>query len=155
MLSAMVRSTAPAEELIDRSSEQAFPFWESFGRCIAGRALVHQSAGAAGAELVQRGVAALKTMGMGNFYAVSLPWAAEVIGAVRHAQEGLAGTGGALSLLDVIGQRCAEAELLLIQGTLLEQLGSHADDAQAWYLKAIEVACRQQTKLLELRSARA
>ncbi len=51
-------------------------------------------------------------------------------------------------------QRYAESELYWIKGTLLEQLASpDADEAEASYLKAIEVARHQQTKLLELRAA--
>jgi predicted ATPase len=143
-----------AEELIARSSEDGFPFWDSTGRCIVGRALVHQGASAAGTALLQRGLAELKAVGMGNFYTVCLPWAAEAAGFTGRAQEGLGELATTLRVLDGTDQRYAESEPYWIQGTLLEQLGSAgADDAEASYLKAIEVARRQQTKLLELRAA--
>jgi predicted ATPase len=61
---------------------------------------------------------------------------------------------GALGQLEQTDQRYAEAELYWIKGTLLEQLTPlDVEQAEASYLKAIEVARRQQTKLLELRAA--
>jgi len=143
-----------AEELIALSAEQGFAFLESAGRCVAARAMVHQGGGAAGAALLRRGLAELKATGMGNFYTSCLPWAAEAAGILEQAREGMNELDDALHLLEQTDQRYAEAELYWIRGTLLEQLASaNEHEAEACYLKAIEVARRQQTKLLELRAA--
>jgi predicted ATPase len=142
------------EELITMSSEQGFPFWATFGRCIVGRAQVHQGGGSASAALVPHGLAELKAMGMANFYTVCLPWAAEVAGAVGQAEEGLRDLANTLRLLEQTDQRYAEAELYYIKGRLFEQLASpDTHEAEASYHTAIEVARLQQTKLLELRAA--
>jgi predicted ATPase len=141
-----------AEELIARSSEQSFAFWESAGRCIAGSALVHQRA--ASPELLQRGLTELKAMGMGNFWTSYLPWRAEAAATVGRPQEGLSALADCLAALGQTDQRYAEAELYRIQGMLLQQLPSaDVQKAEVCYLKAIEVARHQQTKLLELRAA--
>ncbi len=140
-----------AEEAIALASEHGFAFWEAFGRCCRGRALVHQGERAVGADLLRRGLAELKAVGMGNFYTPWFAWSAEAFGVAGQASDGLRELAGAFSLLDHTDQRYAEAELYWIKGTLLEHLASpDAHEAEAWYLKAIEVARRQQTKLLEL-----
>ncbi len=92
-------------------------------------------------------------MGMGNYYSVCVPWPAEAAGTMGQAREGLNELADALSLLNQNDQRFAESELYWIKGTLLEQLASPEHEVEVWYLKAVEVARRQQTKLLELRAA--
>jgi predicted ATPase len=93
-------------------------------------------------------------MGMRNFWTVCLPWIAEAAATMGHAQEGLEAFAHNISVLGQTDQRYAEAELYWIKGMLLEQLPSaDVQAAEVCYLKAIEVARHQQTKLLELRAA--
>ena len=143
-----------AEEFIALCAEQGLSHQESQARCLLARVLVQQGAGATGAGMLRRSLAELKAMGPGNMYLLWLPWSAEAFGRMGQAEEGLSELGDAFRLLGRSDQRYAESELYWIKGTLLEQLASpDADEAEASYLKAIEVARHQQTKLLELRAA--
>ena len=95
---------------------------------------------------------------------------AEAYGKGGQVEEGLAAVAEALELVDRTGERYYEAELYRLKGTLTLQsqtsLGQVSDksmtsqsttavekEAEACFLKAIEIAQRQQAKSLELRAS--
>jgi predicted ATPase len=77
---------------------------------------------------------------------------------VRQAEEGLAALAQALMVVDKSGERFYEAELYRLKGTLTLQSkvqdpqSTVEQEAEACFLKAIEIAQRQQAKSLELRA---
>ena len=101
---------------------------------------------------------------------------AEAYGKVGHIKEGLTALAEALAIVDRTGERFYEAELYRLKGTLtlqqeargwrLETSPSSAQasslkpqvsreverEAEGYFLKAIEIARKQQAKSLELRA---
>jgi len=79
------------------------------------------------------------------------------IGKAGRAEEGLAVLAEALTAVDKTEERFCEAELYRIKGALMLESQvtghkSHIEEAEECFLKAIEVAQRQQAKSLELRA---
>ena len=94
---------------------------------------------------------------------------AEAYGKVGQTEEGLTVLAEALAVVDKTGERCYEAELYRLKGELtLQQVVSRQfsvvshrapdpspdpqGEAEACFLKAIEIARKQQAKSLELRA---
>ena len=79
---------------------------------------------------------------------------AEAYGQAGQPEMGLQVLAEALTLVATTEGRCWEAELHRLQGELLLHLPSPAvPQAEAAFLRALAVACRQQAKALELRAA--
>src|SRR5262249_2083218 len=96
---------------------------------------------------------------------------AESYGKVGQEEEGLTLLAAALALVDKTGERVSEAELYRVKGELTLQkfkvqssrckveiswefgVGSSESEAEECLKKAIEIACKQQAKSLELRAA--
>ena len=102
---------------------------------------------------------------------------AEAYGKVGQAEEGLTVLAEALAMVDKTGERCYEAELYRLQGranavqSRVQSLERSPEsqkseitdpqpltpepqgEAEACFLKAIEIARKQQAKSLELRAA--
>ncbi len=84
---------------------------------------------------------------------------AEAYGKARQAEEGLSALAEALAVIDKTGERFYEAELYRLKGMLTLQQskvqGSKSkveEEAEEYFLKAIEIARKQQAKSLELRA---
>ena len=94
---------------------------------------------------------------------------AEVPGKMRQADEALIVVDEALAAVDKTGERRCEAELYRLKGELTLQkfqissykfsvteprplIPDPKGEAEACFLKAIEIACKQQAKSLELRA---
>jgi predicted ATPase len=79
---------------------------------------------------------------------------AEAYGKVGQAEAGLTTVAEALAILDKSDERMWEAELHRLKGELLlQQMASHAPQAEACFRQALAVARRQQAKSWELRAA--
>ena len=99
---------------------------------------------------------------------------AEAYGKAGQAEEGLSALVEALTVVDKSGERFYEAELYRLKGELTLRVGEKAKrgngekaqipdlrgqilgpegEAEACFLKAIEISRRQQAKSLELRAA--
>jgi len=69
-------------------------------------------------------------------------------------EAGLTALAGAVTLVEVTEERWWEAEVCRLQGELLLQLPlSDVDQAEAAFLRALDLARHQQAKALELRAA--
>jgi len=85
---------------------------------------------------------------------------AEAHSQMGQTQEGLTLLAEALAIVDKNGERLYEAELYRLRGQLILQEGKLQDSrshnaeegAETCFLKAIEIARRQQAKSLELRA---
>jgi predicted ATPase len=77
---------------------------------------------------------------------------AQALAARGHHDEGLAALREAAVLADEIGERYVEAEIHRLEGKLLLAENGSAE-AEACYLKALEVARAQQARSFELRAA--
>jgi predicted ATPase len=146
-----------AEALITLSTEQGFPYWVAGGMIIRGWALTEQGQVEEGIAQMQQGLAAFRNMGVEVGRPRWLALLAEAYGKVGHVEEGLTALAEALAAVDKTGERVSEAELYRIKGELIlqsegESQKAKIEEAEGCFLKAIDIAHRQQAKSLELRA---
>jgi predicted ATPase len=159
-----------AEAAIAIGIEQGFPFWVAWGTLLQGWALAEQGKYSDGIDAMRRGLAAYEETGaeMGKTWFFSL--LADAYGKAGQPETGLQTLADAFEFLNKTNERAYEAELYRLKGELSLQSRqvktgqSKSEDttrplasdpqgeAEACFLKAIEVARRQSAKSLELRA---
>ena len=159
-----------AEAAITLAREQGFPGWLGQGTVLQGWALAEQGQVEEGITQIRQGLATYQAIGAGIFQSYYLALLAEAYGKAGQAEEGLAALAEALTVVDKTGERFYEAELYRLKGELTLQQESKVKskskvqspqsavpnpqaEAEACFLKAIEIARKQQAKSLELRAA--
>ncbi len=169
-----------AEAAIALASEQGFPYWAAGGMFVRGWALAERGEVEEGIAQMQQGIAAWRAAGATQFGQPFIVLA-EVYGKNGRAQEGLSLLDEALTEVQNSKEHWWEAELHRVKGTLTLQsktsLGQVPDksqasqdrsevpstqhlapntqaeaEAEACFLKAIDLARRQSEKSLELRA---
>ncbi len=157
-----------AEVLIALSSEQGFPQWLAGGTMLRGWALAEQGQMEEGIAQMRQGLAVHLATGGKITQPYWLALLAEVYGKAGQTEEGLTALAEALAAVDKTGECHHEAELYRLKGELSLQSGVRGprsevtkpqtptpnpqSEAEACFLKAIEIARRQQAKSLELRA---
>jgi tetratricopeptide (TPR) repeat protein len=175
---AAVRTHATAA--LQLAEAQGFASMREAGRIYQGWALSMQEGEHGGTLQIQQGIAALHSTSGITFRTFYLALLAEAYGRTGQTEEGLSVLAEALTLVDKTGERFYEAELYRLKGALilqsqtsqerprarLRQVKASQDrsedtdsrsltpdpQAEAYFLKAIEIARRQQSKSLELRA---
>jgi predicted ATPase/class 3 adenylate cyclase len=150
-----------AEAVMALSTEQGFPFWLPQGTIAQGRALVEQGQVEEGIAQMRQGLAAYRAMGAETERIGFLLWLAAGHAQAGQVEEGLSALVEVLAFVDKTGVRYYEAELYRLKGELtLQQWKVESQkskvkeqEAEECFLKAIEIAQRQQAKSLELRAA--
>jgi predicted ATPase len=159
-----------AEAAIALSTEQGFPSWLANGTVLRGWALTAQGQGEEGIAQLRQGLAAHQATGEEVVRSHFLALLADAYGKVEQPRGGLTVLTEALAMADRTEERFYEAELYRLQGELtlaqssVQRLESSVTnpqplipnpqaEAEACFLKAIEIAQRQQAKSLELRAA--
>jgi predicted ATPase len=164
-----------AEACITLSTEQGFALVLAWGTILRGWAVAEQGQGEEGIPQLLQGLAAHRTTGTGSNRTYFLACLVEAYGKTGQTKEGLTTLADALAMADKIGERYYEAELYRLKGTLtlqsqasLGQVKTGQDKsedantrpltpdpqagAEACFLKAIEIARKQQAKSWELRA---
>jgi predicted ATPase len=160
-----------AEAVITLSTEQGFPLWLALGTILRGWVLTEQGQGEEGITQMRQGLAAHRATGAELWRSYHLALLAEAYGKTGQVEEGLTALAEALAVIDKNGERHYEAELYRLKGELTLQKLSVASsqlsvtnpqsltpnpqaeaEAEACFLKAIEIARQQQAKSLELRA---
>jgi len=147
-----------AEAVMARSTAQGFPYWLALGTIWWGSALAEQGRMEEGIEQMRQGQAAYQATGAKLGQSQHLALLAEACGKGGHAEEGLKLLAEALEVVHEIGERHRQAELYRLKGELrlaqssVQSLESRVKEAEGCFLKAIEIARRQQAKSLELRA---
>jgi class 3 adenylate cyclase/predicted ATPase len=160
------------EATISLSTAQEFPLLAAWAMILQGWALARQGAGKEGLASIRQGLALYRAMGGGLAQSYFLALLAETYGEMGQPEEGLAVLAEALSAVHSTGERFWEAELYRLKGELMLQQQSKVEsqkskvsstqhptpsteaeaDAEACFLKAIDIARQQQAKSLELRA---
>jgi class 3 adenylate cyclase/predicted ATPase len=148
---------AQAGAAITLSAEQGYPLWLGFGTVLQGWALAAQGRAEEGITRIRQGLAAYRATGaevQGSYFLALL---AEAYGEAGQAEEGLTVLAEALTMVDRTGERFYEAELYRLKGELrlqssIPSLEPRVKEAEVCFLKAIEIARKQQAKSLELRA---
>jgi predicted ATPase len=151
-----------AAELSDLAMAHSLPFWWALGRCNHGVALTQQDKLAEGIDEITQGLAFYRAMGANSGIPRFLGWLAEAYGRARRIDEGFVALTEAFALIERDGEQLWEGELyrrkgellLAQEGCRLQAVGvrEKAKEAEKCFLKAIEIARQQQTKLFELRA---
>ena len=145
---------AQAEAMVALSLEQGFPQWVALGMSLRGWALAMQGHDQEGLVQVRQGIAAYRATGaaLGSPYLYLL--LAEVAAHLGHLADGLQALAEAHRLVEQHEERSTEAEVYRLRGVLLlRQPGTPQAEAEAWLRRALDVARRQEAKMLELRVA--
>ena len=107
---------------------------------------------------MRQGLADLRATGASNMVPYFLALLAEAHGKGGQVEEGLNVLAEGLATVNKTGECFYEAELYRLKGELtlqssVQRLESRVKEAEACFLKAIEIAQKQQAKSLELRAA--
>ena len=164
-----------AEAMITLCSEQGFAYNLAIGTLLRGWALAEQGHEEEGITQMGQGQAAFRAMGAKIGQSAYSARLADTYGKVGRAEDGLRLLAEALAEVQETGERFWEAELYRLKGTLtLEARGWRLEtgfpslqasslkplvseevlwETEGYFLKAIEVARKQQAKSWELRAA--
>ena len=143
-----------AEDALRRATEHGFAMWVAAATIAKGLALAMQGREEEGLAQLQQGLAAMRATGA----EVALPWFLALLAKVHASRgqtaEGLAALAEALELAKKYGIGWYLPEIHRLKGELLlEHAHSDANMAETCFREALEVARRQQAKMLELRAA--
>ena len=150
---------ACAEELLAVAAEQGLAFWLPLGTFDQGWALVGQGQYTEGIARMRQGIAGLRATGSQLGQSGLLRTLAEAVAHRRETEEGLRILDEAFAVARHNGEEYDAVELWRAKGELthVQSLASQAasggvQEAEASFLRAIEIARRQSAKSLELRA---
>ena len=137
------------------AQEQGLGFRLEQGRTLRGWALAMQGDAATGVAQIRQGLAAHDQAGLPQLgHPAMLALLAEAYGQAGQPEVGLRVLDEAVTLVATTEARWWEAELHRLQGALRLQLPRpDLTQAEACFRQALDVARRQQAKVLELRAA--
>lgn len=143
-----------AEALIALSNERGFPLWSAGAIVMQGWVLFEQGQQAEGIAWMIKAFSVFQAAEAAVYRSYHLALLAEAYGKVGEVDKGLAFLEEALAIVDRTGERFCEAEIYRLKGELLlkDEGGRQKAEAEAYFLKAIEVARAQQARSLELRA---
>lgn len=138
--------------------EQGFPLWVGLGTAIKGWDLIAEGQLGEGMAQVRQGLAIYHAIGTELSKSFFLLLLADAHGRMGQTAEGLALLAEAQVFVDTTGERLFEIELYRLKGELtLKTVDGRPSviaekEAEACFLKAIDIARKQQAKSLELRA---
>ena len=147
-----------AEALITLSTEHGFPHWLAGGTLVRGGALTEQGQVEEGIVQMQQSLAAHRATGAESGRSHRLALLAEACRKMGQYEEGLSVLSEAQTLVNRTGEHYYEAELYRLRGELtlaqsgVQGLESRIKKAEECFLKAIDIARKQQARSLELRA---
>jgi class 3 adenylate cyclase/predicted ATPase len=156
-----------ADAMITLSTEQGFAYWLAWGAILKGWMSAGQGHKEEGIGQLCQGLAAYRATGAELWRSYQLALLIEAYRREGRAAEGLSVLSEALVVVDRNEERFYEAELYRLKGTLTLETSPTSSqasslkpqvsekverEAEECFLKAIEIAQRQQAKSLELRA---
>ena len=152
----------PIEEALAFATDHGFSVWVAHGMVNRGWMLVQQGQPHAGITELEHGLSRIRTTGTIVFEPFSYIPLIEAYGKSGQFDKGLQTVSEALHLADRHDNRVLEAEIHRLKGELLlaqeggrlsaERVRGKTDEAEACFLKAIDIARKQQAKSWELRA---
>ena len=145
------------DALVTLTTEQGFVFYRALAIIQSGWALAALGRGEEGITRIRKGLATVSETGAAA-RPYALPLLADAYGRAGQAKEGLAVLAEAMELVEKNEIRTFEAELHRLKGilTIQSQTSSKSSkvepEAEACFLKAVEIAQCQQARSLELRA---
>jgi predicted ATPase len=132
--------------------EQGFPIYVAAGTFNRGWLLARSGLASQGVALMREELARLRANGDEDFLPYSLLLLAEAHGRLGQTTVALGVVDEALARVERTGERLFEAELHRLKGELM-LLSPGADQPEACFRRAVEMARAQDAKLWELRAA--
>ena len=154
------REAQAAQEQIEiairLATEQGFPFWVAWGSVLWGWARAMQGQREEGITQTRQSMATHQALSAEIGRTWFLAMLADAYQSGGQSEEGLHALTEALDAVNKRGEGAYEAELYRLKGELtlqsnVQSLESRVKKAEACFLKALEIAKRQQAKSLELR----
>jgi class 3 adenylate cyclase/predicted ATPase len=143
-----------AESASTLAREQGFPVYLAHGTILGGWARVQQGQVEEGLARMQQALADYGATGTEATRSWFIPMLAEAYGKAGQAEEGLTVLDEALATAHKTGVRYYEAELYRLKGELLLALSAeNHTEVETCLRQALDVACGQESKSLELRAA--
>jgi predicted ATPase len=148
-----------ADRLLAFTSDKGLPFWHGWAVFYRGQALVQHGELAAGIALMRTGITELRATGADSMHAHVLAILAEVDIHMMTAEDGVCAVAEALADSERTTQFYQHSEHNRIMGLLKLKIGESRtqaaieSEAEECFLKAIEIARRQNAKSSELRAA--
>lgn len=141
-----------ATESLELAREQGFASWLGMSLLLRGASRVGLGEHEEGLRDIAEGIEAHSGMEAGAYQPFALSMLAGGLLATGRAAEARAALDRALAIAEQTGERFYLAELLRLKGEALAREGS-LPEAERCLREAIELAARQDAKLLELRAA--
>ena len=141
-----------AEEAIALSTEQGFLQWIAHGMILRGWALVEQGHKEEGEGQIQEGLGAWRATGAGLALPYYLTPLVETKIRRERAEEGQRVLNEALSIAQANQDGFFVPELYRLKGELLMLTGEMEEEIEKCFNTAIDMARRQNAKVLELRA---
>jgi predicted ATPase len=143
-----------AEAAFSLAMEQGFPLWMALSSMLHGWALAHQEQAKKGIAQLTQGLRAVRATGAEINRSYFLALLAEAHGTLGEPEAGLTVLTEALARVNTTGERWYESELYRLKGELLlQQNAANQAEVETCFQQAISIACSQQAKSFELRSA--
>jgi len=156
------------DEAITLSDEHGFATWSTWGMSLHGWILAEQGQVSEGVIQIHESLSASQAQGTGLLHPYFLTLLAGMYGTMGRITEGLGTLAKAMALVEQSGECYWEAEMYRLKGELLrmpavkelvadettEMRGKFTDDysPESCFLKAIEIARKQEARSLELRA---
>jgi predicted ATPase/class 3 adenylate cyclase len=149
---------ASVQTLVDLCQQHRLPLWLGIAASMEGWVMLERGQAPAGVARIREGLAGLAATGSKLFLPHLSGWLAQGYAALGQMTEALNAVDEALKFVHETDERWWEAEIYRIKGELLTKDVARtpdmaqADASEACFLKAIEVARRQEAKAWELRA---
>jgi predicted ATPase len=142
-----------AEAAITLGTEQGLPRWVVQGTMLMGWLLAEQGQREKGIVQMRHELASRQATVMAREHSYYGALFAEALGKAGQTEEGLNAVSERLARAHKIGSRFYEAELYRIKGELLlKSEVQRLSEAETCFHQAIDIACRQSAKSLQLRA---
>ena len=144
---------ASAEEALALTSEYKAPYYGAWSAILVNYALACEQPGTLAIANLRESIAAFTASGARLRLPYYLGLLAQVCSRAGRADDGLAAVDEGMAASREHNERWWDAELHRVRGELLLAGGADEDEAEAAYLRALEIARTQQARALELRAA--
>jgi len=144
---------ASADKALALTTEYKTPYYRAWSSILVCYAEAREQPGPTTIGSLRESIEAFKESGARLRLPYYLGLLAEVCGRAGRVEEGLAAVDEGMAASRTHNERWWDAELHRLRGELILAGGTEASDAEAAYLRAIEIARGQQARALELRAA--
>jgi len=149
-----------ADALITLSTEEGLPYWRAWGTFFRGWALTERESPLEGIDQMREGLAAVRAAGGEDQRSYFLALLADGNRRADNGETALGMLEEAMAFVHKSGERCHQAELYRLKGSILlsalktgDCLAACSDEAETCFRDAIALARHQGARSLELRAA--